>query len=258
MNDHWGTSNTVDSKIVFDEPGSIAYSFSTKWEPPVEFVNTLEKLYPDVEIFFDYLREIDDENCVDEYEPEEDLPEAEITQEENNQEKCEAGTNDTFVSESVVSDSAPTQVVADDDFGEWFESTIRDEALSKKDEYRNVIIMDDENIEMFKKLYGYDCQNGKRTFFDILLSFSRIIPEPIMDESDKNWFDNTEHDGLFGVARTVLKTKCRSLWLDGNAKYGGMTTGEHLAKPCMIQKKNLLAVIFGGVFQKRVPSFRHH
>lgn len=194
MNDHWGTSNTVDSKIVFDEPGSIAYSFSTKWEPPVEFVNTLEKLYPDVEIFFDYLREIDDENCVDEYEPEEDLPEAEITQEENNQEKCEAGTNDTFVSESVMSDSAPTQVVADDDFGEWFESTIRDEALSKKDEYRNVIIMDDENIEMFKKLYGYDCQNGKRTFFDILLSFSRIIPEPIMDESDKNWFDNTEHD----------------------------------------------------------------
>ena len=186
MIDHWGTYNAEDSKIVVDEPGSISYSFKTRWEPPVEFVSALDKLYPDVEFFFDYMREIDNEGFIDEYieeyEPEEKLPEAETMPEENNQE------------ENNQEDSTPTQTVADDDFLGWLESTARADTLSKKDEYRNVIIMDDENIEKFKKLYGDGRHDGKGTFSETLFSFSRIIPEPIMDELDKNWFDNTERD----------------------------------------------------------------
>ena len=135
MIDHWGTYNAEDSKIVVDEPGSISYSFKTRWEPPVEFVSALDKLYPDVEFFFDYMREIDNEGFIDEYieeyEPEEKLPEAETMPEENNQE------------ENNQEDSTPTQTVADDDFLGWLESTARADTLSKKDEYRNVIIMDD-------------------------------------------------------------------------------------------------------------------
>ena len=57
------------------------------------------------------------------------------------------------------------------------------------EEYRiaftNVIKMDDENIEKFKKLYG----EGR-------LSFSQIIPEAQKNESDKEWFDNSLQDAM--------------------------------------------------------------
>ena len=55
------------------------------------------------------------------------------------------------------------------------------------EEYRiaftNVIKMDDEYIEKFKKLYG----EGR-------LSFSQIIPEVQKNEADEEWFDNSQQD----------------------------------------------------------------
>ena len=180
MIDHWGTSNAVDSKIAVDEPDSTSYTFNTAWEPPVKFVKALEKLYPDVNFSLEYVREIDDEGCVDDY-MEDDEPE------ESNQE--EKGQEEVASEESHI-----ISANNDFDFMEWLESGERDHFLSKRVEFLNTITMDHENIEKFKKLYGYDRQDGKRTFFDTLFSFSRIIPEPIRDDADKNWVDNSERD----------------------------------------------------------------
>ena len=69
--------------------------------------------------------------------------------------------------------------------------TDREETLSRKDIYRNVFTMDDENIEKFKKLYGVGWKNDTDEFLEAFFSFSKIIPEPIKDESDKNWIDNS-------------------------------------------------------------------
>lgn len=69
---------------------------------------------------------------------------------------------------------------------------------SGKSEFSNIITMDDENIERFKKLYG----EGRRltppdsSFDERELSFSRIIPEPAEDDSDKNWVDNSLQDKM--------------------------------------------------------------
>ena len=69
---------------------------------------------------------------------------------------------------------------------------------SGKSEFSNVIKMDDENIEKFKKLYG----EGRRltppdsSFDERELSFSQIIPEPAEDDSDKNWVDNSLQDKM--------------------------------------------------------------
>lgn len=67
---------------------------------------------------------------------------------------------------------------------------------SGKSEFSNIITMDDENIEKFKKLYG----EGRRltppdsSFDERVLSFSQIIPEPAEDDSNKNWVDNSLQD----------------------------------------------------------------
>ena len=63
-------------------------------------------------------------------------------------------------------------------------------------EFSNVIKMDDENIEKFKKLYG----EGQRFFIanttlcETKISFSQIIPEPSRDNADRNWADNSNQD----------------------------------------------------------------
>ena len=68
------------------------------------------------------------------------------------------------------------------------------------EEYRiaftNVIKMDDENIEKFKKLYG----EGR-------LSFSQIIPEAQKNESDKEWFDNSLQDAMYAelIGKSLAK-----------------------------------------------------
>ena len=57
-------------------------------------------------------------------------------------------------------------------------------------EFSNVIKMDDENIEKFKKLYGEGRRltaSSETSLFETLLSFSQIIPEPSRDDADSNW-----------------------------------------------------------------------
>ena len=69
---------------------------------------------------------------------------------------------------------------------------------SGKSEFSNVIKMDEEQIEKFKKLYG----EGRRltppdsSFDERELSFSMIIPGPAKDDSDKNWVDNSLQDKM--------------------------------------------------------------
>lgn len=129
MIDRWGTNrNSLDSTITEETDDSIGYTFTTAWQPPSEFLAALEKIYPDLEFFHDYTREIDDEGA--EY---------------------------------------------------LFETT--EEILSNMLEFANIIKMDDENIEKFKKLYG----EGR-------LSFSQIIPEVQKNEADEEWFDNSQQD----------------------------------------------------------------
>ena len=129
MIDHWGTDrNSIEPSITEEADDSIGYSFTTAWQPPSDLLTALEKLYPDLEFFHDYTREIDDEGA--EY---------------------------------------------------LFETT--EEILSNMLEFANIIKMDDENIEKFKKLYG----EGR-------LSFSQIIPEVQKNEADEEWFDNSQQD----------------------------------------------------------------
>ena len=129
MIDRWGTNrNSLDSTITEETDDSIGYTFTTAWQPPSEFLAALEKLYPDLEFFHDYTREIDDEGA--EY---------------------------------------------------LLETT--EEILSNMLEFANIIKMDDENIEKFKKLYG----EGR-------LSFSQIIPEVQKNEVNEEWFDNSQQD----------------------------------------------------------------
>ena len=129
MIDHWGTDrNSIEPSITEETDDSIGYSFTTAWQPPSEFLAALEKIYPDLEFFHDYTREIDDEGA--EY---------------------------------------------------LLETT--EEILSNMLEFANIIKMDDENIEKFKKLYG----EGR-------LSFSQIIPEVQKNEADEEWFDNSQQD----------------------------------------------------------------
>ena len=84
-------------------------------------------------------------------------------------------------------------------------------------EFSNVIKMDDENIEKFKKLYG----EGQRLplspdsqFYETKLSFSQIIPEVQKNESDKEWFDNSRQDALkfIGVKDSELIGKTLANW----------------------------------------------
>lgn len=129
MIDHWGTDrNSIEPSITEETDDSIGYSFTTAWQPPSDLLTALEKLYPDLEFFHDYTREIDDEGA--EY---------------------------------------------------LLETT--EEILSNMLEFANIIKMDDENIEKFKKLYG----EGR-------LSFSQIIPEVQKNEADEEWFDNSQQD----------------------------------------------------------------
>ena len=129
MIDHWGTDrNSIEPSITEETDDSIGYTFTTAWQPPNELLIALEKIYPDLEFFHDYTREIDDEGA--EY---------------------------------------------------LLETT--EEILSNMLEFANIIKMDDENIEKFKKLYG----EGR-------LSFSQIIPEVQKNEADEEWFDNSQQD----------------------------------------------------------------
>ena len=62
-------------------------------------------------------------------------------------------------------------------------------------EFLNIITMDDENIEKFKKLYGEGEQHLIcEVLVDTKISFSTIIPEPAKNGSDKNWVDNSRQD----------------------------------------------------------------
>lgn len=62
-------------------------------------------------------------------------------------------------------------------------------------EFLNIITMDDENIEKFKKLYGEGEQHLIcEVLVDTKISFSMIIPEPAKNGSDKNWVDNSRQD----------------------------------------------------------------
>ncbi len=83
-------------------------------------------------------------------------------------------------------------------------------------EFSNIIKMDDENIEKFKKLYG----EGQRLlppdslFDERKLSFSQIIPEAQKNESDKEWFDNSRQDAsnFFGAENSELIGKTLAKW----------------------------------------------
>ena len=130
MIDHWGTDrNSIEPSITEETDDSIGYTFTTAWQPPNELLIALEKIYPDLEFFHDYTREIDDEGA-----------------------------------EYLLDEAA-------------------EEILSNMLEFANIIKMDDENIEKFKKLYG----EGR-------LSFSQIIPEVQKNEADEEWFDNSQQD----------------------------------------------------------------
>ena len=62
--------------------------------------------------------------------------------------------------------------------------------------FTNVIKMDDENIEKFKKLYGEGqyIHPSDSLFDERRISFSQIIPEVQKNNADKEWFDNSEQD----------------------------------------------------------------
>lgn len=64
-------------------------------------------------------------------------------------------------------------------------------------EFSNIIKMDDENIEKFKKLYGEGQRfpvSSDTSLCETKISFSQIIPEPSRDEANSNWVDNTNQD----------------------------------------------------------------
>ena len=94
------------------------------------------------------------------------------------------------------------------------------------EEYRiaftNVIKMDDENIEKFKKLYGEGqpfsiCRSASlcpdashcpsASIYETRLSFSQIIPEAQKNESDKEWFDNSLQDAMYAelIGKSLAK-----------------------------------------------------
>ena len=62
--------------------------------------------------------------------------------------------------------------------------------------FTNVIKMDDENIEKFKKLYGEGqyIHPSDSLFDERRISFSQIIPEVQKNNADREWFDNSEQD----------------------------------------------------------------
>ena len=148
MIDHWGTDrNSIEPSITEETDDSIGYTFTTAWQPPNELLIALEKIYPDLEFFHDYTREIDDEGA--EY---------------------------------------------------LLETT--EEILSNILEFANIIKMDDENIEKFKKLYG----EGR-------LSFSQIIPEVQKNEADEEWFDNSQQDAsIFREKKSEPIGKALARW----------------------------------------------
>lgn len=120
---------------------------------------SLRELYPDVEFDLDYMCENDDEEFIDESIDNVESEECEMADRKTENEKFD---------ENVL----PTDNATNGgDFVEWLETTARDDALSKKDEFRNIIMMDDENIEKFKKLYGVDRRNGRDAFLETLFSF---------------------------------------------------------------------------------------
>ena len=65
-------------------------------------------------------------------------------------------------------------------------------------EFLNIITMDDENIEKFKKLYGEGKHIGGNTFPETLLSFSMVIPETSRNDADSDW-----------VIHSNLQNRCR-------------------------------------------------
>ena len=64
-------------------------------------------------------------------------------------------------------------------------------------EFSNIITMDDENIEKFKKLYGEGKRIGGNTFPETLLSFSMVIPETSRNDADSDWADKTNQNVWF-------------------------------------------------------------
>ena len=64
-------------------------------------------------------------------------------------------------------------------------------------EFLNIITMDDENIEKFKKLYGEGKRIGGNTFPETLLSFSMVIPETSRNDADSDWADKTNQNIWF-------------------------------------------------------------
>ena len=64
-------------------------------------------------------------------------------------------------------------------------------------EFLNIITMDDENIEKFKKLYGEGERIGGNTFPETLLSFSMVIPETSRNDADSDWADKTNQNVWF-------------------------------------------------------------
>lgn len=102
-------------------------------------------------------------------------------------------------------------------------------------EFLNIITMDDENIEKFKKLYGEGEQHLIcEVLVDTKISFSTIIPEPAKNGSDKNWVDNSRQD--IWSFRHFAEEESPNRLVE-NLKSGDMKTGEHLVIFCTTHLK---------------------
>lgn len=128
---------------------------------------------------------------------------------------------------------------------------------SGKSEFSNIITMDDENIEKFKKLYG----EGQRLlppdslFDERKLSFSQIIPEAEKNESDKEWFDNSQQDAFFifgpGRSRSELIGKSLAKWrLD---HWGTSSDLMYEDGPCLQTLEGLLKGEYGFYTLSKPP-----
>ena len=124
-------------------------------------------------------------------------------------------------------------------------------------DFTNIIIMDDENIEKFKKLYG----EGQRLlppdslFDERKLSFSQIIPEAEKNESDKEWFDNSQQDAFFifgpGRSRSELIGKSLAKWrLD---HWGTSSDLMYEDGPCLQTLEGLLKGEYGFYTLSKPP-----
>ena len=82
--------------------------------------------------------------------------------------------------------------------------------------FKNVIKMNDENIEKFKKLYGEGqyIHPLDSLFDERKLSFSQIIPEVQKNNANKEWFDNSKQDvwSFFEEDKPELIGKALAKW----------------------------------------------